>query len=74
MSRSTLALLWVFSVVLAAIVGWFTGISNATRVAFGMSHFFMYLVLFAVVIALAAGAWLAIKSTHHGDDRSVGLR
>jgi hypothetical protein len=71
MSRSTLALLWIFSIVLATMVGWFTGISNATRAAYGVSHFILYFVLILVIAALAAGAWLAIKASHHDDNLKV---
>ena len=65
MSRQSMIFSWIASVVLAFVVGWYSGIKNAASVAATGANIMMYLFV-AALIAVAVGvAYMFMKRPHH---------
>jgi hypothetical protein len=69
MSSSTRVVVWFASVLAALLVGWLTGVSNATRVAAGATHFMFYLFAIVVIALAIGGAWALMHDRRDMNDK-----
>lgn len=68
MSRSSALILWVLSVFAAYGFGWYTGVSNAARVAQGGANFMVWLIVIAFVSIAGSVAYYGLRHRDHRDD------
>lgn len=66
MTRTSAFVLWALSVFAAFGFGWYSGVSNAARVAQGGAHFVIWLFIIAVAAIGGTVAYYGLKHTDQG--------